>query len=154
MHTINYDTQNTAVAQPTPTTATSFAVSIIAASPPDVPILVDNQDIVADPSILEALRNPKERLFVLKLGETMETLISERRQVYSLDVYGQSRLIPVTCLSANKPYLKAGVAAQTTYQRLLVHRCSAYYRLTLESDGGTKSISVIATPDSRMCVYF
>lgn len=32
----------------------------------------------ADAQILEALRSPKDRLFVLKLGENMESLIQER----------------------------------------------------------------------------
>jgi heme-binding NEAT domain protein len=34
-----------------------------------------------DPAIVDALRNAKERLFVLKLGEDMENLIDQRRQV-------------------------------------------------------------------------
>jgi hypothetical protein len=33
----------------------------------------------ADAQILEALRSPKDRLFVLKLGESMESLIQERQ---------------------------------------------------------------------------
>ena len=33
----------------------------------------------ADAQILEALRSPKDRLFVLKLGENMESLIQERQ---------------------------------------------------------------------------
>ena len=32
-----------------------------------------------DPQILEALKSQKDRLYVLKLGETMEALILERR---------------------------------------------------------------------------
>lgn len=32
-----------------------------------------------DAQILEALRSPKDRLFVLKLGENMESLIQERQ---------------------------------------------------------------------------
>ena len=40
----------------------------------------------------------------------------------------------------------------TSYQRLLVHRCSAYYRLTPESDPTTKCLFVLATSESRMYV--
>lgn len=38
----------------------------------------------------------------------------------------------------------------TSYQRLLVHRCSAYHRLTIENDPSSKSITVLATSDSRI----
>ena len=40
----------------------------------------------------------------------------------------------------------------TSYQRLLVHRCSAYYRLAPESDPTSKGISVYPTADSKMYV--
>jgi hypothetical protein len=36
-------------------------------------------ELEADAQILEALRSPKDRLFVLKLGENMESLIQERQ---------------------------------------------------------------------------
>lgn len=38
----------------------------------------------------------------------------------------------------------------TSYQRLLVHRCSAYYKLVPEADTVTKSIFVYYRTDSRM----
>lgn len=39
-----------------------------------------SEDIeVPDPAIIDALKNAKERLFVLKLGEGMESLIDQRR---------------------------------------------------------------------------
>lgn len=38
----------------------------------------------------------------------------------------------------------------TSYQRLLVHRCSAYHKLAPETDSITKTIIVVATPESRM----
>ena len=37
-----------------------------------------NQSLEVDPQILEALRN-KDRIYVLKLGELMESLINDRR---------------------------------------------------------------------------
>ena len=37
-----------------------------------------------DPAIVDALRNAKERLFVLKLGENMENIIDQRRRVCPL----------------------------------------------------------------------
>ncbi|KAF9454253.1 hypothetical protein P691DRAFT_443888 [Macrolepiota fuliginosa MF-IS2] len=62
-----------------------------------------------DPQIVEALRG-KDRIYVLKLGELMEGLINdERRQRIEL-------------------------APASTYQRLLVHRCSAYYKLVPETE--------------------
>jgi hypothetical protein len=39
----------------------------------------------------------------------------------------------------------------TSYQRLLVHRCSAYYGLAPESEHGSKFIYVCNTVDSKMC---
>ncbi|KAL4257334.1 SUZ domain-containing protein [Pleurotus pulmonarius] len=77
-----------------------------------------------DPQILEALKS-KDRLYVLKLGELMEGLINDRRQ-------------------------RIDLTPSTTYQRLLVHRCSAYYGLRPESDPLTKGISVTYVVDSQI----
>jgi len=38
----------------------------------------------------------------------------------------------------------------TSYQRLLVHRCSAYYKLTPEIDNMNKTIYISSTVASRM----
>ncbi|KAF9218958.1 hypothetical protein BS17DRAFT_798371 [Gyrodon lividus] len=78
----------------------------------------------ADPQIVEALKS-KDRIYVLKLGEQMESLINDRR--------------PRIDLTPN-----------TSYQRLLVHRCSAYYKLAPETDLITKVISVLLTLESRI----
>lgn len=40
----------------------------------------------------------------------------------------------------------------TSYQRLLVHRCSAYYKLSPETDPVTKTIVVYYRAESRMYV--
>ncbi|TFK39872.1 hypothetical protein BDQ12DRAFT_681382 [Crucibulum laeve] len=77
-----------------------------------------------DPQILEALRS-KDRLYVLKLGELMEGLITERR-------------------------LRIDLSPSTSYQRLLVHRCLAYYKLAPENDPLSKGIIVLPTVDSRI----
>lgn len=77
-----------------------------------------------DPQIIEALKS-KDRIYVLKLGEVMESLIREGR-------------------------MRADTSPVTSYQRLLVHRCSAYYRLQPEADLTTKGISVRTTPESRI----
>ncbi|CCL98600.1 uncharacterized protein FIBRA_00602 [Fibroporia radiculosa] len=77
-----------------------------------------------DPRILEALRG-KDRLFVLKLGEQMESLIQDRRA-------------------------RMDLTPATSYQRLLVHRCSAYYNLFPEPDNATKSIAVHWRPESKI----
>ncbi|TFK75027.1 hypothetical protein BDN72DRAFT_868369 [Pluteus cervinus] len=77
-----------------------------------------------DPQIIEALKG-KDRIYVLKLGEYMEGLIYERRP--------QLNLQPAT-----------------SYQRLLVHRCSAYYKLAPDSDPVTKAITVHTTSESRI----
>ncbi|KAG8928884.1 hypothetical protein FRC02_006255 [Tulasnella sp. 418] len=44
-------------------------------------ILSESTEPDPDPAIIDALKNPKERLFVLKLGESMESLIAERTSV-------------------------------------------------------------------------
>lgn len=77
-----------------------------------------------DVQILEALRS-KDRLWVLKLGESMETLINERKQ----------------------PRIELNPA--TSYQRMLVHKCAAYHRLTSESDS-SRAIYVSLRPDSAV----
>jgi hypothetical protein len=87
--------------------------------------LNSNNAADVDASIVEALKSSKDRLYVLKLGETMETLIT------------QGRL-----------WAKVEVQPASSYQRLLVHRCAAFYHLTLDSS--SSSISVIVTADSRM----
>ncbi|KAG8883411.1 hypothetical protein FRB97_006693 [Tulasnella sp. 331] len=83
-----------------------------------------------DPAILEALRTPKERLFVLKLADAMENLINER--------------------GLGKPNARTSFQPASSYQRLLVHRCSAYYKLTPEAEQATKAIVVTVNPDSRV----
>lgn len=42
------------------------------------------------------------------------------------------------------------LTASTSYQRLLVHRCSSYYKLSPETDPTTKVISVYYRSESRM----
>lgn len=78
-----------------------------------------------DPSIVEALKSSKDRLYVLKLAESMEELIRERSVGLRLDLRPAS-----------------------SYQRLLVHRCAGYYNLQQEPLPHT--IGVIMTPESRM----
>ncbi|KAI0063999.1 hypothetical protein BV25DRAFT_328926 [Artomyces pyxidatus] len=74
--------------------------------------------------IIEALKN-KDRLFVLRLGDVIENLINERK----------SRIeVPTT----------------TSYQRLLVHRCSAYYKVSPESDSSSKSIFLSWASESKI----
>ncbi|KAF6761634.1 hypothetical protein DFP72DRAFT_1061852 [Ephemerocybe angulata] len=74
--------------------------------------------------IIEALKS-KDRIYVLKLGEQMESMIKERRQRVDLN-------------------------PTTSYQRLLVHRCSAYYKLSPETDSVNKGIFVLPTAESRI----
>lgn len=83
------------------------------------------QEIDVDPQIVEALKSSKDRLYVLKLGETMENLINQ-----------------------GTLYAKVDLQPASSYQRLLVHRCATFYRLTQESSHST--IAVTVTPDSRM----
>ncbi|KAI0286055.1 hypothetical protein BGY98DRAFT_881942, partial [Russula aff. rugulosa BPL654] len=42
------------------------------------------------------------------------------------------------------------ITTATSYQRLLVHRCSAYYKVIPESDSGSKSIWVAYSLESRI----
>ncbi|THH32510.1 hypothetical protein EUX98_g1672 [Antrodiella citrinella] len=81
-----------------------------------------------DPQILEALTEAlgsKDRLYVLKLGEQMESMILERR-----------------------PFIEVNPAS--SYQRMLAHRCSGYYKLAPETDSTTKIISVHFRSESRI----
>ncbi|KAI0820311.1 hypothetical protein BC628DRAFT_1398324 [Trametes gibbosa] len=81
-------------------------------------------DLEPDAQILEALRS-KDRIYVLKLGEQMEALIKDRR-------------------------VKFDLTPSTSYQRLLVHRCSAYYKLAPETDPVTKNINIYYRSESRI----
>ncbi|KAF7308273.1 ATP-dependent DNA helicase PIF1 [Mycena chlorophos] len=80
-----------------------------------------------DPQILEALLG-KDRIYVLKLGESMEGLITDRSP-------SRQRL---------------DLTPATSYQRMLVHRCAAYYSLSPETDSLSKVISVAITAESRI----
>jgi len=103
-----------------------------------------------DPQIIEALRS-KDRIYVLKLGELMEGLINNQRYVSSLfDTLAMlTRLLPNPTLLITKSD-RINLTPSTSYQRLLVHRCSAYYKLVPESDPTSKGITVSPSPDSRM----
>ncbi|KAG9313011.1 transmembrane amino acid transporter protein-domain-containing protein [Chiua virens] len=79
-----------------------------------------------DPQIVEALKS-KDRIYVLKLGEQMEGLINDRRS-------------------------RIDLMPNTSYQRLLVHRCSTYYKLAPETDPITKLITVLLTLESGIPV--
>ncbi|GJJ11404.1 hypothetical protein Clacol_005637 [Clathrus columnatus] len=81
----------------------------------------------ADEQILEALRSPKDRLFVLRLGESMESLIQDRHNRTKIE------LIP-----------------SSSYHKLLVHRCAVYYRLTPVTEAGNKSLTLVVIPESRI----
>ncbi|KAI9510492.1 hypothetical protein F5148DRAFT_570825 [Russula earlei] len=91
------------------------------------PAETDNKfegQIEADPSIIEALKG-KERLFVLRVGEDMERIINERKG-------------------------RVEIPTVTSYQRLLIHRCSAYYKVYPENDASSKSIWISYTLESRI----
>jgi len=81
--------------------------------------------VEVDPSIVEALKSSKDRLYVLKLAESMEELIRERPVGSRIDLRPAS-----------------------SYQRLLVHRCAGYYNL--QQEPFPQTIGVITTPESRM----
>ncbi|KAH7870421.1 uncharacterized protein C8R40DRAFT_647424 [Lentinula edodes] len=84
----------------------------------------DSQIPDVDPQILEALRS-KDRIYVLRLGEIMEDLINEKK-------------------------VRADLTAASSYQRLLLHRCTAYYKLQVDVDPLTKSISALLIAESRI----
>ncbi|KAJ7210513.1 hypothetical protein GGX14DRAFT_625869 [Mycena pura] len=110
----------TIMSPPPPSSSNSSVTSLVHAA--DAP---QHPDV--DQQILEALSS-KDRIYVLKLGEQMEGLINDRTQTRQrLD------LLPAT-----------------TYQRMLVHRCAAYYCLSPETDSLTKVIGVMITPESRI----
>ena len=98
------------------------APSNMAPSPTQLAVGVPTE---VDPSIVEALKSSKDRLYVLKLAELMEELIRERPVGSRIDLRPAS-----------------------SYQRLLVHRCAGYYNLQQEPLPHT--IGVITTPESRM----
>ncbi|KAJ7331031.1 hypothetical protein DFH08DRAFT_815111 [Mycena albidolilacea] len=85
----------------------------------------DSPDV--DPQIIEALSS-KNRIYVLKLGELMEALISDHTRARQ----------------------RIDLSPATTYQRMLVYRCSSFYGLSPEIDSVTKAISVVITEESRM----
>lgn len=99
------------------TMATTTPVASSGASEPSMDV---------DASIVQALKSSKDRLYVLKLGETMENLISQ-----------------------GTLYAKVELQPASSYQRLLVHRCATFYHLTLESMPNS-TLSVIVNPDSRI----
>ncbi|EMD39144.1 hypothetical protein CERSUDRAFT_112820 [Gelatoporia subvermispora B] len=84
-----------------------------------------NTNAEPDPQIVEALRSSKDRIYVLKLGEQMERQIAERTT-------------------------RIDVTASSSYHRLLVHRCSAYYKLAPETDSVTKTIHLYYRAESRV----
>ncbi|KAJ3541513.1 hypothetical protein NM688_g6071 [Phlebia brevispora] len=74
--------------------------------------------------LVEALRS-KDRIWLLKLADSMEVLINERRTRFDM-------------------------TPSTSYQRMLVHRCSSYYKLVPETDPVTKIIWVCFRTESRI----
>ncbi|TFY79173.1 hypothetical protein EWM64_g4837 [Hericium alpestre] len=101
-----------------------MAESAQASSPASAGNDAEDPNADVDPAIIEALKS-KDRLFVLRVGELMENLISER-----------------------KPRIE--ISPSTSYQKLLVHRCSAFYKVVLENDTISKSIIVYASEESKV----
>ncbi|KAI6041254.1 hypothetical protein EDC04DRAFT_2669994 [Pisolithus marmoratus] len=126
------DANPTAPAAPTPHASSvleAYSSSVLSPSRPDSEPSesdVANSSSLSDvdPQIVEALKS-KDRLYVLKLGEQMECLIKDHRT-------------------------RLDLTPATSYQRLLVHRCSAYYKLAPETDPVNKTISVALTVESRV----
>lgn len=108
-----------------PTSLESSSPPGSSAAPPATGNQSEPAPVDVDSSIVEALKSSKDRLYVLKLGETMEHLISQ-----------------------GVLYAKVDLQPASSYQRLLVHRCAAFYHLTQESSPNT--VAVIVTADSRM----
>lgn len=123
-----------------------------------------NSPAEPDAQILEALRS-KDRLWVLKLGEMMETLVNERKQ-YVSPIYREALdpslsimiiIVMRVCVCEISTYIfycspRLDLQPATTYQRMLVHKCSAYHRLSSETDATTKITYVTIRTDSRMYV--
>ncbi|KAJ7108855.1 hypothetical protein C8R43DRAFT_936801 [Mycena crocata] len=111
------------IMSPPPSSSSNSSVTSLV----QFPDALQQQEI--DPQILEALGS-KDRIYVLKLGEQMETLISDRTLTRQ----------------------RIDLSPATSYQRMLVHRCAAYYGLSPETDPLTKAISVLITLESRIPV--
>ncbi|QRW03167.1 SUZ domain protein [Ceratobasidium sp. AG-Ba] len=103
------------IPSPAPSTEASFATSN---TTPLSEIGVRGDE--PDPTIIEAL-GTKDRLFVLKLGDEFEKLLNER---------------------GSTPGKRCTYSVASSYQRMLVHRCAQYYRLTVEVEGKTIAVSV------------
>ncbi|KAJ6620598.1 hypothetical protein B0H10DRAFT_2215867 [Mycena sp. CBHHK59/15] len=109
------------IMSPPPSSSSNSSVTSLLPVP-DAP-----QQAEIDPQILEALAS-KDRIYVLKLGELMEALINDRTLTRQ----------------------RIDLSPATSYQRMLVHRCSAYYSLSPETDPLTKAISVLVTSESQV----
>ncbi|KAG8932840.1 hypothetical protein FRC01_012173 [Tulasnella sp. 417] len=101
-----------------------------------------------DESVLEALRKPGDRLQVLKFADAMENLINERR--WNLEDDTALTTVVHHIYSTTKPNPRGTLGSSSTYHRMLIHRCCTYYKLTVEVDHATKSITMIATTESRI----
>ncbi|KAG8728460.1 hypothetical protein FRC12_021740, partial [Ceratobasidium sp. 428] len=108
---------------PSPVPSTEASLVAFNTAPP--PSEIGGRD-EPDATIIEALNGSKDRLFVLKLGEDFDMLLSER---------------------GSTPGKRCTYSISSSYQRMLVHRCAQYYRLVIEVDG--KAIAVSVGPDSR-----
>ncbi|KAG9018777.1 hypothetical protein FRB90_009781 [Tulasnella sp. 427] len=104
-----------------------------------------------DETVLEALRKPGDRLQVLKFADSMEHLINERSVPSTRNSDDTALIIvPHHNDSATKPNPRGTLSSPSTYHRMLIHRCCAYYKLTVEIDHLSKSIIMIATTESRI----
>ncbi|KAH8103988.1 hypothetical protein BXZ70DRAFT_1052112 [Cristinia sonorae] len=115
------------ITSPSVDTALGHSLSPRQSAAFDIPAsssLSSDADAAILETLIEALRS-KDRIYVLKLGELMEGLINDRR----------------TRIDCNPT---------SSYQRMLVHRCSNYYNLSPETDTATKTIYVYFKEESRI----
>ena len=105
----------------------SSSAAAASAGSSSVAVVEPGEEPDPDAQMLEALRGTKDRIFVLKLGEAIEALIADRATRTSIEC-----------------------PAQTTYQRLLIHRTAGYYRLAPEADPVTKILTLSLTVESKV----
>lgn len=108
-------------------------------------------DSVIDSALLAALRDPRERLGLLKLEQVMLDFIQKQPQDQYLDVGGAYNSV-VTSPSLgmlSQPSMQNAHKAQTTFQRCILHRLADRFHIARDSniDG---SIRLLKSAESQV----
>lgn len=104
-------------------------------------------DLPPDPKLLEALNNPRDRIWVLKLEQDIIDFVKDSKCVHLFIVATSSDLLTFT----HREHA-LDLPQCNSFYRMLAHKLADYYILGHAVDNAASAVRLYKTPTCRMCV--